>query len=99
MATGVKDKIKAESQPVAQDDSWRAVYGPLMAADARKLEELFALAETTGVTDEAILHAALAPRPSARYFVSNVGGVPSIVLAAAARVLPTHFITLIESLF
>jgi hypothetical protein len=97
--TGVKDKIKANSIPAAQDATWQQLYGPLMAADARKLEELFAMAESTVVTDEAILHAALSPRPQTRYFVSNVGGVPAIVLAFLARVLPTSLVSWIEGAF
>jgi short-subunit dehydrogenase len=74
------------------EPSWLAIYGPLLSNTEAKVRAMFATADTTEVTDAAILDAALAAKPFARYFVANVSGVPVWVLALLVRVLPTPLI-------
>jgi NAD(P)-dependent dehydrogenase (short-subunit alcohol dehydrogenase family) len=67
-----------------------AVYGDAIRRFVKNTEKSVALADTTEVTDRAIVASVSSARPSARYFVANGLGTPAVVLAFLVRVLPTN---------
>jgi short-subunit dehydrogenase len=74
------------------DPKWLEIYGPLLQNADAQITKQFSMADTTDVTNAAIIDAALAAKPFSRYFVANVSGVPAWVLAFLVRVLPTPLI-------
>ena len=72
------------------DEQALSLYGPYFDGIDDTVAKLLASGDTTQVTDDAVVDAVANSRPQARYFVANVGGVPAVILAFLARVLPTH---------
>ncbi len=63
-----------------------------LPADIANEVRIEALAASTDVTDEAIVHAITNPRPRTRYTVANICGVPSVVLQTLAYILPDRWL-------
>lgn len=63
-----------------------------LPADIANEVRIEALAASTEVTDQAIVHALTNPRPRTRYTVANICGVPSFVLQTLAYILPDRWL-------
>ena len=90
--TKIIGKIKSGIQATAWDAQWLALYGEAQAKLDKNFQRSEDMGDTTVVTDEAIVDAVVNSRPKARYFVANALGIPAVVLATLARVVPTYLL-------
>ena len=77
------------------EPQWLELYGRYHKDEAAKVKQNFDSGVTTAVSTDAIEDAAFSPRPKARYFVANFGGIPATVIAFLTRVLPTYLLDVI----
>lgn len=74
------------------DAKWKTIYSQAFKKRSEGRDKYMAKASTTDETDAVVLHALTAARPASRYFPANVMGIPCVVLAVLARVIPTPII-------
>ena len=99
VVTNIQEKITQGVQTLDRSDTWVGLYGRYLVGIEAKVARATAMGDTTAVTDAAIVDAITNPRPPARYFVANYGGIPATVLAVITRVLPTYLLdTILESM-
>jgi short-subunit dehydrogenase len=95
VTTPIFKKSDDDTAAMLNDAESMAVYGDAVRKFITSGDKGVALADTTEVTDRAIVDAVSSARPSARYFVANAMGTPAVVLAFLVRVLPTNLFDLI----
>ena len=94
--TKILAKGKAQSEKLDRSPQWMELYAKYLVESELEIKAL-AMADTTAVTDGAIVDAVVNTRPQARYFVANALGIPAVVMAFIARVLPTYLVDILLS--